>query len=110
MARPRNKELFIGYPALVLWYVVADAWTSGPTNREALRLASVFAFSSALNSFCLFHTPIFFTLWRVGNGLWAGFLLGAVLCGTVRWVAFPLWRNAAGGLLRVTSQEGTERH
>jgi len=95
VARPRNKELFIGYPALVLWYVVRrmDIWSD---YREALRLASVFAFSSALNSFCHFHTPIFFTLWRVGNGLWAGLLLGAVLAALFRWVAFPLWRHARG--------------
>jgi hypothetical protein len=82
---PRNKELFIGYPALVLWYVVRrmDIW---PNYREALRLASVFAFASALNSFCHFHTPLFFTLWRLETVSGPGFF------------SARSWRRCSAGL------------
>jgi hypothetical protein len=78
VARPRNKELFVGYPALVLWYYLRrkDLWIR---YREVFRVGAVFAFASALNSFCHFHTPLYFTLFRVFNGLWTGLLLG-VLC------------------------------
>ncbi|HOO64729.1 MAG TPA: DUF5693 family protein, partial [Synergistaceae bacterium] len=72
VARPRNKELFIGYPALALWYYVRrkDLWIR---YREVFRVASVFAFASALNSFCHFHTPLYFTLFRVSTAFGRGF-------------------------------------
>ncbi len=81
VARPRNKEIFVGYPALVLWYYLRrrDLWIR---YREVFRVGAVFAFASALNSFCHFHTPLYFTLFRVFNGLWTGLLLGA-LCAAV---------------------------
>jgi hypothetical protein len=77
VARPRNKEIFVGYPALVLWYYLRrrDLWLR---YREVFRVGAVFAFASALNSFCHFHTPLYFTLFRVFNGLWTGLLLGGV--------------------------------
>ncbi|HPJ24708.1 MAG TPA: DUF5693 family protein [Synergistaceae bacterium] len=91
VARPRNKELFIGYPALALWYYVRrkDLWIR---YREVFRVASVFAFASALNSFCHFHTPLYFTLFRVFNGLWSGLLLGGV-CVLVLAFLLRFFRN-----------------
>lgn len=80
VARPRNKELFLGYPALMIWFYLRrkDLWIR---YREVFRVAAVFAFASALNSFCHFHTPLYFTLFRVANGLWTGLLLGGACVG-----------------------------
>ncbi|NLK19336.1 MAG: hypothetical protein GX310_06055 [Synergistaceae bacterium] len=92
VARPRNKEIFLGYPALLLWYYVrkADMW---PRYREALRLAAVLGFSSAVNSFCHFHTPLFFILFRQFNGLWTGVLIGMAAIIFLRFVFLPLWER-----------------
>ncbi len=77
VARPRTKEILIGYPALVIWYYLKRRdllahW------REALRLAVTLAFSSAVNSFCHFHTLLTLTLLRNFNGWWIGLTLGCV--------------------------------
>ncbi|MGI6252502.1 MAG: DUF5693 family protein [Aminivibrio sp.] len=92
VARPRNKEIFLGYPALLLWYYVrkADMW---PRYREALRLAAVLGFSSAVNSFCHFHTPLFFIVFRQFNGLWTGVLIGMAGIVFLRFVFLPLWEK-----------------
>lgn len=92
VARPRNKEVFLGYPALLLWYYVrkADLW---PGYREALRLAAVLGFSSAVNSFCHFHTPLFFILFRQFNGLWTGVLIGLAGVVFLRFVFLPMWER-----------------
>lgn len=92
VARPRNKEIFLGYPALLLWYYVrkADMWLR---YREALRLAAVLGFSSAVNSFCHFHTPLFFILFRQFNGLWTGVLIGMAAIVFLRFVFLPLWER-----------------
>lgn len=92
VARPRNKELFLGYPALLLWYFVrrADLW---PGYREVFRMATVFGFSSAVNSFCHFHTPVYFILFRQFNGLWTGVLAGMIAVLILRFVILPLWEK-----------------
>ena len=74
-ARPRTKEFLIGYPALVCWYYLkrADLWARW---REVLRLAVTLAFTSAVNSFCHFHTPLPLTLLRGFNGWWTGLVFG----------------------------------
>jgi len=90
VARPRNKEVFLGYPALLLWYYVrkADVWAR---YREVFRMATVIGFSSAVNSFCHFHTPLYFILFRQFNGLWTGVLLGMIGIVLLRFVIMPLW-------------------
>ena len=77
-ARPRTKEFLVGYPALVVWYYLKrqEMWSHW---REVLRLAVTLAFSSAVNSFCHFHTPLPLTLLRGFNGWWTGLLLGSLL-------------------------------
>ena len=97
VARPRNKEVFLGYPALVLWFFVRRM-DLVPRYREVLRLCAVFAFASALNSFCHFHTPLYFTLWRVVNGLLGGLLAGLILAVIFRWIVLPLWRRLVPAL------------
>ena len=76
-ARPRTKEFLVGYPALVVWYYLKrqEMWAHW---REILRLAVTLAFSSAVNSFCHFHTPLSLTLLRGFNGWWIGLVLGSL--------------------------------
>jgi len=97
IARPRTKELMIGYPCLVIWYytVRCNLW---PRYREVFRLGAVLAFASMVNSFCHFHTRLSFTLLRVFNGLWTGLLLGLLMVAIIKYVIIPAW-NRWGHLL-----------
>lgn len=90
VARPRSKEIFLGYPSLLL---LAFAVRNGlwARYREVLRIGTVLGFSSVVNSFCHFHTPVAFILIRELNGLWVGLLLGLASVLTLRWVLLPLW-------------------
>ncbi len=92
VARPRSKEVFLGYPSLMLlaFAVKNSLWAR---YRELLRLGAALGFSSVVNSFCHFHTPIAFILLREFNGLWLGLLLGSVVVLVVGWVLLPLWRR-----------------
>lgn len=99
VARPRNKELFIGYPALIIWYFLKrhDLWGR---YREVLRLAATLAFSSAVNSFCHFHTSLPLSVLRVFNGWWSGVIFGVVLLlvGSVIWRCIkPLVNDSSAG-------------
>ena len=94
-ARPRTKEFLIGYPALVCWYYLkrADLWGRW---REVLRLAVSLAFSSAVNSFCHFHTPLSLTLLRGVNGWWTGLVFGcAILAGSLL-IGRPVYNRVKG--------------
>ena len=92
VARPRNKEIFIGYPCLMLWYFIRkrNMW---PKYREVLRMGTVIGFSSAVNSFCHFHTPLYFILFRQFNGLWTGVAAGMIGVAILRWILLPLWEK-----------------
>ena len=92
VARPRSKEVFLGYPSLMLlaFAVKNGLWAR---YRELLRLGAALGFSSVVNSFCHFHTPITFILLREFNGLWLGLILGSVVVLAVGWVLLPLWRR-----------------
>ncbi|GAB1428356.1 DUF5693 family protein [Aminivibrio sp.] len=92
VARPRSKEIFLGYPSLLLWYYVrkGDLW---PHWREIFRMGTVLGFSSAVNSFCHFHTPLYFILFRQFNGLWTGVLVGMGAIFLLRFVLLPLWNR-----------------
>ena len=95
IARPRTKEIFAGYPALVLWFVVRrkDIWGG---FREIFRLGSTLAFSSVINSFCHFHTHLSFILLRVFNGLWTGLIVGSVVAAVLVLLVMPAWRRWQG--------------
>jgi len=95
VARPRNKELFAGYPALLLWFYFRRSQLWG-RYREIFRLASTLAFSSLVNSFCHFHTPLYFILWREFNGWWSGILLGVFFLVVFHYVLRPLWNRWRG--------------
>ena len=92
VARPRSKEVFLGYPSLMLlaFAVKNGLWAR---YRELLRLGAALGFSSVVNSFCHFHTPIAFILRREFNGLWLGLILGSVVVLAVGWILLPLWRR-----------------
>ena len=91
-ARPRTKEFLIGYPALVVWYYLKRQELWGHW-REIFRLAVTLAFSSAVNSFCHFHTPLSLTLLRGFNGWWIGLSLGGLLLFVGVRLGRPLFRR-----------------
>lgn len=94
VVRPRTKEFLIGYPALVLyWYLLRRGLA--PHYREAVRIAAVLAFSSAINTFCHFHTLLSLSLIRVVNGWWLGLLVGVIFVSGLHFVLLPLWNKFA---------------
>ncbi len=75
VVRPRTKEFLIGYPALVIyWLMVKKNWFAN--YREAVRIVAVLAFCSAVNTFCHFHTLLTLSVVRVFNGWWLGMIIG----------------------------------
>jgi hypothetical protein len=92
IARPRNREVFIGYPCLLLYFfaVKAGFWAR---YREILRIGVVLGFASVINSFCHYHTPLFFILLREFHGLWVGTFLGVFAVLAVKFAALPLYRK-----------------
>ena len=89
IARPRTKEVFVGYPCLLLLcYFVKNGMLV--RYRELLRIGVAAGFSSVVNSFCHFHTPLTLILLREFNGLWCGVIVGAVLVIAVKFVVVPL--------------------
>ena len=91
VARPRSKEVFLGYPSLLIlaFLVKQGLWAR---YREVLRVGVALGFSSVVNSFCHFHTPILFILLREFNGFWTGLILGAILVAALRWALLPALR------------------
>lgn len=90
--RPRTKEFTIGYPALIIYYyVMRRGWAE--RYREALRIPASVAFSSAVNTFCHFHTALVLSVKRVGIGWAAGIIVGLVVVVLLHYVAVPLWKK-----------------
>jgi hypothetical protein len=92
VARPRSREIFIGYPCLLL-YAFAVRTRLWPQYRELLRVGAVLGFASVVNSFCHYHTPLHFILLREFNGLWTGVILGLLAVAGLRFFVLPLWRK-----------------
>jgi len=92
IARPRNKEIFLGFPCLILYYYVIrkGMWIH---YREALRMGVVIGFSSVVNSFCHFHTPLFFIIIRQINGLWVGVTIGIISVAVFNYCIMPLYNR-----------------
>ena len=91
IARPRTREVFLGYPCvLVLSYLVSNNYFA--RYREIFRIGVVLGFSSVINSFCHFHTPLAMILLREFNGLWTGLLVGLILVLAVKFILVPLLR------------------
>ena len=84
VARPRNKKylsviLSLARLAMGMTKSKASFTRFGSQLCLLARMASSLAFASAVNSFCHFHTRIYFICWRVFNGLWVGSFFGLVL-------------------------------
>ena len=60
--------------------------------REILRVCVAMGFSSVINSFCHFHTPLWVILLREFNGLWTGLIVGVILVALVKFVLLPFLR------------------
>jgi hypothetical protein len=92
VARPRSKEVFVAYPCLLLYFfaVKSGLWAR---YREILRIGVAVGFSSVINSFCHYHTPLFFTLLREFHGLWVGTAVGILAVSAVKYAILPLWRK-----------------
>jgi len=74
VARPRNKEFLVGYPAglLFIFFYLRRNFAILPLLAVFMQMGQV----SAVNSLCHFHTPLMLSLLRIFNGLWLGVVLG----------------------------------
>ena len=91
IARPRTREVLVGYPSLLLWgYLVRNGYFE--RYREIFRIGTVLGFSSVVNSFCHFHTPMTLILLREFNGLWTGVLTGLAVVMVMKFVVIPVLR------------------
>ncbi|MFA5927943.1 MAG: DUF5693 family protein [Candidatus Margulisiibacteriota bacterium] len=76
--RPRFKEFFIGWPALVLLCWFAGRYLN-KRWAELFIIAGAIASISVVNSFCHLHTPILYSILRGLIGYVAGIALGLAL-------------------------------
>ena len=91
IARPRTREVFIGYPSLLLLnYLVHNNYFA--RGRELFRIGVALGFSSVINSFCHFHTPVYLILLREFNGLWTGLIIGILIVLFVKFILIPLMK------------------
>ncbi|MBQ6972978.1 MAG: hypothetical protein IJP86_11580 [Synergistaceae bacterium] len=91
IARPRTREVLVGYPSLLLWgFLVRNGYFA--RYREIFRVGAVLGFSSVINSFCHFHTPMMLILLREFNGLWTGLLAGLVIVCVIKFIVIPVLR------------------
>ena len=91
IARPRTREVFIGYPSILLLnFLVAKNLFAH--YREIFRVGVALGFSSVINSFCHFHTPLMLILLREFNGLWTGLIVGLIVVALVKFVVIPALR------------------
>lgn len=76
VVRPRFKDIFIGFPSLMLLL--------GKLSLNSLNAAGIFLLFAAIgqadiiDSFAHLHTPIFITVLRISNGFIIGWLIGLV--------------------------------
>ncbi|PKL50934.1 MAG: hypothetical protein CVV42_01145 [Candidatus Riflebacteria bacterium HGW-Riflebacteria-2] len=74
VARPRNKEFLVGYPAalMFIFFYLRRNFTILPVFAVFMQMGQV----SVVNSMCHFHTPLQLSLLRIFNGLWLGVAVG----------------------------------
>ncbi|GAB4116878.1 MAG: DUF5693 family protein [Candidatus Caldatribacteriota bacterium] len=77
IARPRNKEFLIGYPALFL--AMAMNFLKLKDFKLPIIVIGTVGPVTLINTFCHIHTPFLFSLLRTFNGIWLGWLLGIIL-------------------------------
>jgi hypothetical protein len=76
LVRPRTKEIFLGYPALMmgLWLLLSRR----PRSAWVWLTLGTIGVISAANTCCHLHTPLLVSLLRIFNGLWVGIVVGIV--------------------------------
>jgi len=114
-ARPRFKEIFIGYPALLVGAWLAHRASRGPepaTTRSAylgwFALAASVGLVSIVNLFEHVRTPLVVSLLRVGHGLWVGILTALLALAAVR-VILLVWPDVRDALAPEAGGAGEER-
>ncbi|HOY66491.1 MAG TPA: DUF5693 family protein [Candidatus Ozemobacteraceae bacterium] len=77
IARPRNKEFLIGYPAALffLFFRRRGVFEILPVLALFMQMGQV----SLVNTFCHFHSPLALAYLRGFNGLWTGLATGVAL-------------------------------
>lgn len=76
IARPRNKEFLIGYPALLL--AMSMNFLKIKEFKIPIIIIGVIGPVTLINTFCHLHTPFLFSMLRTFNGIWLGLALGLV--------------------------------
>lgn len=74
IARPRNKEFLIGYPALLL--TMSMNFLRVKEFKIPVIIIGTIGPVTLINTFCHIHTPFLFSMLRTFNGIWLGLVLG----------------------------------
>ena len=74
IARPRNKEFLIGYPALLL--AMSMNFLKVKEFKIPIIIIGTIGPVTLINTFCHIHTPFLFSMLRTFNGVWLGLALG----------------------------------
>jgi hypothetical protein len=74
VVRPRTKEIFFGFPALLMGLTLL--LRSRPRTAWVWLTFGVIGLISMTNTFCHLHTPLLVSLVRVVNGIWVGLAVG----------------------------------
>ncbi|OGD32507.1 hypothetical protein A2V94_00910 [Candidatus Atribacteria bacterium RBG_16_35_8] len=77
IARPRNKEFLIGYPALLL--AISMNYLKIKEFKIPIIIIGTIGPVTLINTFCHIHTPFLFSMLRTFNGLWLGLVLGLIV-------------------------------
>jgi hypothetical protein len=76
IARPRNKEFLIGYPALLL--AMSMNYLRIKEFKISIIIIGTIGPVTLINTFCHIHTPFLFSMLRTFNGVWLGLVLGLI--------------------------------
>ncbi|MBA7604172.1 hypothetical protein ES703_11291 [subsurface metagenome] len=77
IARPRNKEFLIGYPALLL--AMSMNFLKIKEFKIPIIIIGTIGPVTLINTFCHIHTPFLFSMLRTFNGVWLGLVLGLII-------------------------------
>jgi hypothetical protein len=77
IARPRNKEFLIGYPALLL--AMSMNFLKVKEFKIPVIIIGTIGPVTLINTFCHIHTPLLFSMLRTFNGIWLGLVLGLII-------------------------------
>ena len=77
IARPRNKEFLIGYPALLL--AMSMNYLRIKEFKIPIIIIGTIGPVTLINTFCHIHTPFLFSMLRTFNGVWLGLALGLIV-------------------------------